>query len=309
MAEHAHERGHGGGHNHAPPDRMTKAFVVGITLNIIFVVIGVIAGIAAHSTALLADAAHNMGDVLGLAMAFGATVLVRRATTARRTYGLRRTTILAALANGGLVLVAVGGVVWEAVIRLGDAPAVNGGLVAIVAAIGVVLNAGSALMFAKGREKDINIRGAFLHLVADAAVSAGVVVAGIVVWRTGWAWIDPVTSLVVSAVILVGTWKLLREALNLLLDAVPPHIDPKNVEAFLAALPQVREVHDLHIWSMSTTEVALTAHLVLPWPAAAPAFLPKLQHDLEHQFGIHHITIQFEDCVGAECVQASAESV
>jgi cobalt-zinc-cadmium efflux system protein len=307
--KHEHEHGHGGGHSHAPPDRMTRAFVVGITLNIIFVVIGVIAGIAAHSTALLADAAHDMGDVLGLAMAFGATVLARRATTARRTYGLRRTTILAALANGGLVLFAVGGVVWEAVIRLGDAPAVNGGLVAIVAAIGVVLNAASALMFAKGREKDINIRGAFLHLVADAAVSAGVVVAGIVVWRTGWSWIDPATSLVVSAVILVGTWKLLREALNLLLDAVPPHIDPKHVETFLATLPEVREVHDLHIWSMSTTEVALTAHLVLPWPAAAPAFLPKLQHDLEHRFGIHHITIQFEDCVGAECAQASAESV
>lgn len=307
-----HDHGHDTperGQHHAPPDRMTRAFVVGITLNIIFVVIGVIAGVAAHSTALLADAAHNMGDVLGLAMAFGATMLARRATTARRTYGLRRTTILAALANGGLVLFAVGGVVWEAVIRLGSAEAVNGGLVAIVAAIGVVINAASALMFAKGREKDINIRGAFLHLVADAAVSAGVVIAGIVVWRTGWSWVDPATSLVVSVVILVGTWKLLREALNLLLDAVPPHIDPREVETFLAGLPGVREVHDLHIWSMSTTEVALTAHVVLPWPATAPGFLPKVQHDLEDRFGIHHITLQFEDCVGAECPQASAESL
>ncbi len=311
MTDHDHEaHGHAhGGHHHAPPDRMTRAFAVGIALNIVFVVIGVIAGIAASSTALLADAAHNLGDVLGLAMAWGATVLARRARSARRTYGLRRTTILAALANGGLVLFAVGGVVWEAVQRLDSAPQVDGGLVAIVAAIGVVLNGFAAMMFAKGREKDINVRGAFLHLVADAAVSAGVVVAGLVVWQTGWSWIDPATSLVVSAIILVGTWKLVREALDLLLDAVPAHIDPEAVEKYLAALPDVREIHDLHVWSMSTTEVALTAHVVLPWPSAPPAFLASIHHDLEQRFGIHHITIQFEDCVGVECSQASAESL
>ena len=312
MADHDHGHRHEGGghsHSHAPPDKMNSAFAVGIALNILFVVIGVIAGIVAHSTALLADAAHNLGDVLGLGMAWGATVLAKRAVTRRRTYGLRRTTILAALANGGLVLFAIGGVVWEAIHRIQEAHAVDGGLVAIVAAIGVVLNGFSALLFAKGREKDINRRGAFLHLVADAAVSAGVVVAGIVVWKTGWSWIDPATSLVVSVVILVGTWKLLREALNLLLDAVPEHIDPHAVEKYLAELPEVREVHDLHVWSMSTTEVALTAHLVLPWPSAAPGFLGSLQHDLEHKFGIHHITIQFEDCVGAECAQASPESL
>ena len=301
---------HGGGHgHHAPPDRMTQAFAVGIALNIIFVVIGVIAGIIAHSTALLADAAHNLGDVLGLAMAWGATVLARRARTARRTYGLRRTTILAALANGGLVLFAVGGVVWEAVQRLGETHAVDGGLVAIVAAIGVVLNGLSAMMFAKGREKDMNVRGAFLHLVADAAVSAGVVVAGIVVWRTGWSWVDPATSLAVSVVILVGTWKLVREALDLLLDAVPAHIDPEAVEQYIGQLPDVREIHDLHVWSMSTTEVALTAHVVLAWPRAPPAFLASIQHDLENRFGIHHITIQLEDCADNECSQASAESL
>ncbi len=288
---------------------MTRAFVIGMALNIVFVVIGIVAGLAAHSTALLADAAHNFGDVLGLGMAFGATVLARRGRTARRTYGLRRTTILAALANGGLVLFAVGGVVWEAVLRLGNPSAVDGGLVAIVATIGVAINGVCALLFARGRKQDINVRGAFLHLVADAAVSAGVVVAGLVVWRTGWSWIDPATSLVVSAVILVGTWKLLGEAFNLLLDAVPPHIDPEAVESFLAALPSVREVHDLHVWSMSTTEVALTAHLVLPWPGAAPDFLAALQHDLAHQFGIHHMTIQLEDCVGVNCAQASAESL
>jgi cobalt-zinc-cadmium efflux system protein len=308
-SDHEHGHAHGGHHHSSPPDRMTRAFAIGIALNVVFVVIGVIAGIAAHSTALLADAAHNLGDVLGLAMAWGATVLAKRARTRRRTYGLRRTTILAALANGGLVLFAIGGVVWEAVQRLQEAHAVDGALVAIVAAIGVALNGVSAMLFAKGREKDINVRGAFLHLVADAAVSAGVVVAGLIVWKTGASWIDPAVSLVVSAVILVGTWRLLREAMNLLLDAVPPHIDPEDVETYLAHVPEVREVHDLHVWSMSTTEVAMTAHVVLPWPKAAPEFLATLQHDLEDRFGIHHITIQFEDCVGPACAQATPESL
>ena len=314
--DHDDEHGHGedhhhGGvhHHHLPPDHMTRAFAVGIALNIVFVVIGVVAGFIAHSTALLADAAHNLGDVLGLAMAWGATVLARRARTARRTYGLRRTTILAALANGGLVLFAIGGVVWEALHRLRGPHEVDGGLVAVVAAIGVVLNGLSALMFAKGREKDMNVRGAFLHLVADAAVSAGVVVAGIIVWRTGWSWIDPATSLAVSVVILVGTWQLVREALDLLLDAVPAHIDPEAVETFLGQLPDVREIHDLHVWSMSTTEVALTAHIVLPWPSDPPRFLASVQHDLEGRFGIHHITIQLEDCRDNNCAQASADSL
>ena len=282
------------GHSHAPPDRMTSAFLIGIILNVAFVVIGVIAGIAAHSTALLADAAHNMGDVLGLGMAWGAAVLARRARTDRRTYGLRRTTILAALGNGGLVLFAIGGVVWESVERLGSAPAVDGGLVAIVAAIGVVLNGVAAMMFARGRDKDINMRGAFVHLVADAAVSAGVVVAGLVVWKTGWAWIDPATSLVVSAVILIGTGKLLREALDLLLDAVPSHIDPKAVQAYLAGLPTVSDVHDLHIWSMSTTEVALTAHLAVAWDRCSPSMPAEASAELLRRFQIGHVTIQLE---------------
>ncbi len=308
--EHAHGHAHGGTHqHHAPPDRMTRAFALGIALNIVFVAVGVVAGIAANSTALLADAAHNLGDVLGLAMAWGATALAKRARTARRTYGLRRTTIIAALANGGLVLFAVGGVVWEAVQRLHTPHTVDGGIVAIVAAIGVVLNGLAAALFAKGREKDINLRGAFLHLVADAAVSAGVVVAGVVVWQTGLSWIDPATSLVVSAIILYGTWGLVREALDLLLDAVPAHIDAEEVESFLAGLPEVREIHDLHVWSMSTTEVALTAHVVLPWPSSPPEFLASIQHELEERFGIHHITIQLEDCRDVQCIQASAESL
>jgi cobalt-zinc-cadmium efflux system protein len=288
---------------------MTTAFVVGIVLNLAFVVIGIIAGLAAHSTALLADAAHNLGDVLGLGAAWGATVLARAVPTERRTYGLRRTTIFAALANGGLVLFAIGGVVWEAIQRLDAPPAVDGGLVAIVAAIGVVLNGLAALMFARGRKGDINIRGAFLHLIADAAVSAGVVVAGLVVWRTGWAWVDPVASLVVSAIILRGTWRLVREAMDLLLDAVPPHIDPVAVEAYLASLPHVTDVHDLHIWSMSTTEVAMTAHLVAPWEKCSPRMLADVAAEMERTFKIGHVTIQLEPVDGDGCGQAVDGSV
>ncbi len=298
------------GHSHAPPDRMNIAFGVGMLLNIVFVVIGVVAGFAAHSTALLADAAHNMGDVLGLGAAWGATVLAKRAVTQRRTYGLRRTTILAALANGGLVLFAIGGVVWEAIQRLDAPPAVDGALVAIVAAIGVVLNGVAALMFAKGRKGDINIRGAFLHLVADAAVSAGVVVSGVIVWRTGRAWVDPLASLVVSLVILRGTWRLVREAMDLLLDAVPPHIDPLAVERYLCALPHVVGVHDLHIWSMSTTEVAMTAHLVAPWEKCSPRMLADVAANMQHDFQIGHCTIQIEPVShGEECEQATRGSV
>ena len=313
--EHDHDDGHGHGghdhaHHHAPPDRLTRAFVVGILLNIAFVVISVVAGFAAHSTALLADAAHNFGDVLGLCMAWGATVLARRERTARRTYGLRRTTILAALGNGGLVLFAIGGGVWEAAQRLGSQPAVDGGIVAVVAAIGVVLNGVAALMFARGRQSDVNVRGAFLHLLADAAVSAGVVVAGLVVWQTGWAWLDPAASLAVSAVILVGTWRLVREAMDLLLDAVPPHIDPQAVEAYLAGLPGVTGVHDLHIWSMSTTEVALTAHVILPWETCAPTILAEASAELARRFRIGHATIQLEPVGhGENCDRAVAGAV
>ncbi|HET7500312.1 MAG TPA: cation diffusion facilitator family transporter [Kofleriaceae bacterium] len=295
---------HAHAHAHAPPDRITRAFALGMALNIAFVVIGVVAGLVAHSTALLADAAHNLGDVLGLGMAWGATVLARRARTARHTYGLRRTTILAALGNGGLVVFAIGAVVWEAIQRLGAPPPVAGGIVAIVAAIGVALNTLAAMLFARGRSHDMNLRGAFLHLVADAAVSAGVVVSGVIVWQTGWAWIDPAASLAVSAVILAGTWKLLREATNLLLDAVPGHIDATEVEAFLASVPTVTSVHDLHIWSMSTTEVALTAHLVVPWDTCSPTLVSDLSAKIARQFKIGHITLQLEPAGhGADCEQ------
>jgi cobalt-zinc-cadmium efflux system protein len=298
-ADHDHDHDHadargGHAHHHAQPTDAGRAFLIGIALNVAFIIAETISGIAAGSTALLADAAHNLGDVLGLGMAWGAIVLARRKRTARRTYGLRRTTILAGLANAVLILLAVGGVTWEAIRRIGEEAHVEGGIVAIVAAVGVFVNGGAALLFARGRERDVNQRGAYLHLMADAAVSAGVVVAGVIVWRTGWDWIDPVTSIAVSLVILASTIGLLREALDLLLDAVPGHIDPVAVEAYLAGLPGVLQVHDLHIWPMSTTDVALTAHLVVHWEGRSPLFVHEASHDIERRFGIAHATLQLE---------------
>jgi len=293
--DHDHDDDHRPGHaHHAPPADPGRAFVLGIALNVAFIVTETIAGIAAGSTALLADAAHNLGDVLGLGMAWGAIRLAQRKRTARRTYGLRRTTILAGLANAVLILLAVGGVTWEAILRVGTPAHVEGGVVAIVATAGVFVNGGAALLFARGRERDVNRRGAFLHLIADAAVSAGVVVAGLIVWRTGWNWLDPATSIAVSLVILASTVGLLREALDLLLDAVPAHIDPDAVEAYLAGLPGVLQVHDLHIWPMSTTEVALTAHLVVHWEGRPPSFVRDAASAIEHRFGIAHATLQLE---------------
>lgn len=204
-----HDHAHAGHSHHRPPDELGRAFLIGIALNVTFVIAEAVAGFVAGSTALLADAAHNLSDVLGLTMAWGATVLARRKRTARQTYGLRRTTILAGLANAVLVFVAVGGVSWEAVRRMGTPAPVEGGLVAVMAGVGVLINAGSALLFARGRERDVNLRGAYLHLLADAAVSAAVVIAGLIIWRTGWTWIDPATSLVVSVVIVFATIKTL----------------------------------------------------------------------------------------------------
>ena len=296
---HGHDHGTHG-HAHSPPSRPDKAFAVGIGLNVAFVVAGVIAGIAANSTALLADAAHNFGDVLGLGLAWGAAVLARRARTTRRTYGLRRTTILAALANAMVILVAIGGVSWEAILRLASPSSVQGGVVAAVAALGVAINGIAAMMFARGKDRDLNMRGAFLHLMADAGVSAGVVISGLIVWRTGATWIDPVASLLVSVTILIGTVQLLREASNLLLDAVPTHIDPDEVTQYLAGLAGVCEVHDLHIWSMSTTEVAMTVHLVASptWP---PSRVREAVSAIDQKFGIGHVTIQLEDADQQPC--------
>ncbi|HVK86792.1 MAG TPA: cation diffusion facilitator family transporter [Kofleriaceae bacterium] len=295
-----HDHAHGHAHHSHPPINANRAFAIGISLNVAFVLAEVVAGVIADSTALLADAAHSLGDVLGLAMAWGATWLARRQRTARRTYGLKRTTILAGLANAMLILFAIGGVTWEAIRRIGDPAPIDGGIVAVVAAIGVLVNGGAAMMFAAGRERDVNRRGAYLHLMADAAVSAAVVIAGLIVWQTGHTWIDPATSIVVSIVILYGTIDLLREALDLLLDAVPSHIDPVAVEDYLAKVPDVQAVHDLHIWSMSTTQAALTVHLVMPCQASSPTLLRELEAEIEHRFGIAHTTIQIEPMTGTD---------
>jgi cobalt-zinc-cadmium efflux system protein len=294
----AHEHGHGagGGHDHGSGTK-GRAFAIGVALNFGFVVCEIIYGVASHSVALLADAAHNLSDVFGLSLAWGALALSRRRPSRTHTYGLRRATILAALGNAVLLLLVTGGVVWEALVRLRHPTPVQGGIVLVVAAIGVVVNGGSALIFMRDRAHDANVRAAFFHLAGDAAVALGVVAAGGVIVRTGWYWLDPATSIVVSLVILFGTWGLLRDAVALSLDAVPANVDLDEVRAFLRGLPSVADVHDLHVWSMSTTEVAMTAHLVVQWTAEPPPFLSTLAAELHTRFDIDHVTVQFEPCV------------
>lgn len=304
--DHGHEHGHGH-HHHAPPDN-NFAFAVGITLNVGFVIAEVVNGLAAHSLALLSDAGHNLSDVLGLLMAWGAIHLGRRRPTKRHTYGLRRSSILAALTNAVLLLLVVGGITWEAIERFFKPEAVAGITVIWVAAAGVAVNGASALLFMAGRERDLNIKGAFLHMAGDAAVSVGVIIIGVAIRVTGWQWLDPAVSILIGAVIVWGTWSLLRESLNLALDAVPEKIDPHAVEAYLAALPGVQALHDLHIWGMSTTEVALTVHLVMPEPTAGDKFLHDLAHALQDKFEIGHPTVQIEHGDG-DCHLAPAHRV
>jgi len=267
---------------------------VGIVLNLGFVVVEFIYGQLAHSLALVADAGHNLSDVLALLLAWGAMVLARRRPTPGRTYGMRRSSILAALVNAVVLLVAVGAIAWEAVRRFGAPSPVAEKTVIWVAAIGIVINAGTALLFLSGRKGDLNIRGAFLHMAADAGVSLGVVLAGVAILATGWWWLDPVVSLVIVGVILIGTWDLLRDAVNLALDAVPEGVDLPGVRQYLAGLPNVVDVHDLHIWGMSTTETALTAHLVMAEAVCDDAFLARIEGELHTLFGIEHATIQVE---------------
>lgn len=295
------------GHSHGAP-RSTTAFRLGVVLNLGFVVVEVVMGVAAHSLALLADAGHNLSDVLGLLLAWAAAEMARKEPTPRRTYGMRRSTILAALANALLLLVAIGAIGWEAVQRLMRPHGVEGLTVAGVAGVGVVINGLTAALFFRGRERDINIRGAYLHMAADAAVSAAVVVAGLAIRWTGWLWLDPVASLAVATVILLGTWGLLRESLALVMDAVPEGIDPEKVKAYLEGLVGVAAVHDLHIWAMSTTEAALTAHFVCPegW---SDELLAKTRAELHDRFGIEHVTIQVERGDHGPCAQAPTEVV
>ncbi len=288
-----HDHAHGHAHVHASSD-FNRAFALGVVLNTGFVAIEVFYGFLANSLALLADAGHNLGDVLSLLLAWGAAALVKRRPTARHTYGLKRSSILASLANAILLLVAVGMIVLEAVQRLGKPEPVAETTVLWVAAVGIVINGATALMFVRGGKSDINIRGAFLHMAADAAVSLGVVIAAIAVMATGWLWLDPVVSIAIAIVIMVGTWSLLTASLNLALDAVPANIDRRAIETYLASLPDVTEVHDLHIWGMSTTEVALTAHLVRPGAPLDDGLLGRAARELSDRFGIVHSTIQIE---------------
>ncbi len=292
----AHEHAHHdhAGHSHRPGIEPGRAFAIGVALNTVFVVVEAGFGIFANSLALLADAAHNLSDVLGLLLAWGAASLARRAPSARFTYGLRGSTIMAAFANAVLLLVACGGIAWEAIGRF-DAPAQTSGTVMIwVAAAGVVINAATAALFLRDRKRDLNVRGAYLHMVADAAVSMGVVIAGAAILLTGWQWLDPVVSIAIVGAILFGTWGLLRDSLALSLQAVPHGVEPAAVRAHLAALAGVSEIHDLHIWAMSTTENALTAHLVMPAGHPGDAFLNDLGRTLAERFGIHHATVQIE---------------
>lgn len=262
----AHDLGHdhgGHGHSHAPKS-FGKAFAIGTALNLGFVIIEAGYGIAAGSMALLADAGHNLSDVLGLLIAWGAATLGRRTPKGRYTYGFRSSSILAAFLNALLLLVAIVVIAVEAIRRFSEPAPVAGGTVMIVATVGIVINTATALLFMSGRKGDLNIKGAFLHMAADAAVSAGVVVAGFFIVKTGLSWIDPVTSLVIVAVIAIGTWGLLRDSVNMSLQAAPPGIDPLEIGSFLRAQDGVQEFHDLHVWPMSTTETALTVHLLMP---------------------------------------------
>ncbi len=287
-------------HAHGPVD-FGRAFALGAALNIGFVAVEGTAGFLTDSVALLADAGHNLSDVLGLLVAWAGAELAKRPASKRFTYGFRGSSILAALTNSVLLLVAVGAIGWEAIQRFSDPPAVPGGVVMIVAGIGIVVNLSTALLFARGRKHDINIRGAYLHMATDAAVSLGVVIAGGLILLTGARWIDPAISLVIVAVILWSSWGLARESLTMALQAVPDGIDADAVERTLTGLPGVARVHDLHIWPMSTTEAALTAHLVMPGGHPGDAFLIDLQHRLAHDFRIDHTTVQIELGEGAEC--------
>jgi cobalt-zinc-cadmium efflux system protein len=291
---HDHARAHGHGHSQAPAN-FNRAFAIGIALNLGFVLIEAFYGWKVNSLALLADAGHNLSDVAGLVLAWGGTLAVKLRPNARYTYGWKRATILAAFANALLLLMAMGALVWEAVGRLlspDPVAAAQGVTIMVVAGIGIVINTATALLFMRGGERDLNIRGAFLHMAADALVSAGVVVAGALTLWMGWVWLDPVVSLAIAAVILIGTWGLFRQSLHMLFDGVPDSVDPLAVRALLAALPGVVRVHDLHIWAMGTSHVALTAHLVMPQGHPGDAFLQDAADRLHARFEISHVTLQ-----------------
>lgn len=299
---HGHSHSHGHGHDHGPVDTGDWRYLVGLSVNLLFVLVEFTAGVISGSTALMADAGHNLSDVLGLAMAGGAAWLSRRQARGSLTYGYRKGTVLAALANALLLILACGWIGWEAVQRFIDPQPVASGIIMVVAGIGFVINLGTALLFLKDQHKDLNVRGAYLHMMADAAVSIGVVLAGAAIWITGWSMIDPIFSLVIVAVILWSTWGLLKASVNLALDGAPAGIAVDQVRAGLLAVPGVTAVHDLHIWGMSTTDAALTAHLVHE-RADAAALLAEVQALARHTFNIDHVTIQLESEPLDDCPQ------
>jgi cobalt-zinc-cadmium efflux system protein len=303
--DHSHAHGHAG-HSHAP-DTFGFAFAVGVALNTLFVAAELIFGYAANSLALISDAVHNFSDVIALLLAWAAVWLARKRPTQQHTYGYRRASILAALINAGLLLIAVGGIAVEAINRI-QAPAdVAGWTVVLVATLGIVVNGATALLFMRGRHGDLNIRGAYLHMAADAGVSFGVVVAAFVIMLTGWQWVDPAISLCIAAVVLASGWSLAGDSVNLALDGVPKGIELAEVKVYLGQLQGVTEVHDLHIWAMSTNETALTAHLVRPG-GYEDSFLHGVCEELSHRFKIHHATLQIE--AGSDvCKLAPAELV
>ena len=290
--QHSHGGGHHG-HSHAPQD-FGRAFAIGVTLNMVFVVVEAAFGFFANSTALIADAGHNLSDVLGLVVAWIAAILAKRPPTPRLTYGLRNASILAALINAVLLLVAAGAIMLEAFHRLVSPEPVKGVTVIVVATIGIVINGFTAWLFMSGRKSDLNIRGAYLHMVADALVSVGVVIGGVIILLTGALWIDPVVSLIIVAVIVIGTWSLLRDSTAMSLAAVPTGIDPLEVKSYILSQPGVVAIHDFHIWPLSTTETALTAHIVMPQGHPGDAFLKSTADELRHRFHIGHSTLQIE---------------
>lgn len=302
-AGHHHHSEHGHGHHHQvpAPGAMGRAFAIAVILNVGFVIAEVAAGLVSGSMALLADAGHNLSDVLSLLLAWGASVLSARAPSRQFTYGLKSSSILASIANATLLWVAIGAILVETIRRFADPAPVAGTTMMAVAGIGIAVNAISALLFAKGRKSDLNLRAAFVHLMADAAVSAGVVLAGLAIVLTGWAPIDPIVSLLITAVIAWSSWGVMRDSLRMGMLGVPDRIDIGKVRAFLEKQPGVAKVHDLHVWPMSTTETALTAHLVMPGGQPGDAFLCALAHDLAHDFGIGHPTIQIETGIDTPC--------
>lgn len=291
---HSHSHGHGHAHSHGAPKNFNKAFAIGIILNLLFVIIEATYGVLAESLALVADAGHNLSDVVGLVLAWSALWLAQRKPSVRFTYGLRRSTIFSALLNSGLLLIAVGAITWEALRRFWTPMEVQSTTVMIVSLVGIVINGLTALLFMSGRKGDLNIRGAYLHMAADALVSVGVLLAGAGIYYTQWLWLDPAISIAIALIITVGTWSLLKDSLNLAMDAVPSNIHLPDVKSYFSQLHGVREVHDLHVWAMSTTETALTVHLLMEKAPQTDAFLAKVSADLKEDFRIDHPTIQIE---------------